>query len=42
IDGRPVGDGRPGPWASRLRADYREHCRAEAAADAAAAAARPH
>jgi branched-chain amino acid aminotransferase len=42
IDGRPVGDGTPGPWARTLRADYRDRCRQESAADAAAFAARHH
>lgn len=34
IDGHAIGDGRPGSWAGRLRAAYRERCIAEALRDA--------
>lgn len=35
VDDQPIADGRPGPWAARLRASYRAQATAEAAADAA-------
>jgi branched-chain amino acid aminotransferase len=36
VDGRPVHDGRVGPWAKRLRRDYHALCRRQAADDAQA------
>jgi branched-chain amino acid aminotransferase len=36
IDGRSIADGRVGPWARRLRSDYRAHCFADALRDASA------
>lgn len=36
VDGRVVGDGRPGPWARRLGPELAAACRAEALADASA------
>lgn len=38
VDGRPIADGRVGPWAGPLRAAYRAHCIASARAEAARAA----
>lgn len=40
IDARPIGDGRPGPWAGSLRAELHRRLREEAAADAAEFASR--
>jgi len=37
VNGRPIGDGRPGPWAERLRERYRERCETAAARHAAPA-----
>ncbi len=34
VDGKRIHDGRVGPWAKRLRADYRAHCISEALKDA--------
>lgn len=34
VDGKPIHDGRVGPWAKRLRAEYRAHCISEALQDA--------
>lgn len=37
VNGQPIGDGAPGPWAAQLRAAYRARAEADAARDAAGA-----
>ena len=35
VNGRPIGDGRPGPWSERIRERYRERCETASARHAA-------